>query len=338
MKPKGLLVLQLGTPAAPTIDSVRTYLREFLSDPYVIDLPAPIRWMLLEGFILPKRAKASTALYQKIWTPEGSPLRVHGEKLRAASQTHLGPDWLVTLGMRYQEPSIEQAVQTLIAAECREIVVFPLFPQYAQSSTKTALLQAQKYLRPYFAANDIHFIQEYYEHPAFIEAQARQIQESLMGKDVDHVLMSFHGIPIRHLKKACLKPCSQTTPCPIGEKQTTCYRAHCYGTARAIAAQLGWSEDYYTIGFQSRLGRTPWIEPYTDQLLPALAQKSIKKLAIVAPSFVADCLETLEELNIRAREDWEKLGGSQFHFVPALNEHPLWVRAIGEIIQPLVRL
>lgn len=329
MKLKGLLLLQLGTPSEPTIPAVRAYLRAFLSDPKVIDLPAPFRWMLLEGFILPKRTAISTHLYQKIWTDEGSPLRVQGEKLRQACQVDLGADWLVTLGMRYNEPSIQKAAETLISAHCSEVILLPLFPQYAAASTQTALDEAHRHLRSYFAANDLRIIRDYYDHPAYIEAQAAQFK----GIQAEHVIISFHGIPVRALKKVCQKPCDQTDVCPIKTGPTDCYRAQCYETARAIAAQLGWKEDFYTVAFQSRLGRAPWIQPYMDRVLPELAQRSIKRMAIMAPSFVADCLETLEEINIRARATWAQLGGTAFFCVPALNAEHQWVRGIEKLIK-----
>ncbi|MEZ6185823.1 MAG: ferrochelatase [Planctomycetota bacterium] len=327
---EGLLLVNLGTPAAPETGPVRKYLSEFLSDPRVLTVPSAIRYPLLASILLRRPAESAKA-YRKVWDPErGSPLLRHGEDLAQAVQAALGDDVRVELAMRYQEPGLEAALDRFEQAGIQRITVFPLFPHYASSSWGSA---AQRIFELAGAKNvvpSLSFVPPYYDHPAFIEAWAQVAAPYLAEAKADKVLLSFHGLPESHMTDSdptgahCLKRddcCAELVPANRG-----CYRAQCYATARALAARLELTN--YEVCFQSRLGRTPWIKPYTDQRIDALADQGTKRLAVVLPAFVADCLETLEEIGIRAKEDFKARGGEDLVMVPSLNSHPAWVEAV----------
>jgi len=332
----GILLLNLGTPDAPTVPAVRRFLREFLSDPLVINLPAPIRWLLLNAIILPFRSKSSTEAYQQIWTEEGSPLLVYSKQLHAKLQQQLGEKFTLALAMRYGKPTIENAVKTLVADNCQEIIAVPLYPQYAASTTQSSILKTKKILKKLNTNIPVTFIDAFYKHPEYIQSSSEIIANTLKNKIFDKLIFSYHGLPENHIHKVCQEKqsCDLKEPCPaITNNNKQCYRAQCYATSHAIAKALGLSKDKYIVTFQSRLGKTPWITPYTDVLLTQLATQGIKNIVIATPSFIADCLETLEEINIRARAQWQSLGGDQFTLTPCLNAHPSWVNALANIIQ-----
>lgn len=320
---KGLLLINLGTPDSSDVRSVRRYLREFLADKRVITLPAPLRYLLLYGFILPFRSSKTAKAYQSIWTPNGSPLKINSENLLKKIQKKLDNDCIVSLGMRYGSPSIQTALESL--EECSEITVLPLYPQYSNATTESSIEKVRDLLadRP---ARSIRIIQDFYDHPAFISAKAELIKPYLTSHD--YVLFSYHGLPEQHIiQSGCKSVCS--TSCPrITEHNARCYRAQCYQTTRCIAQQLKLNDEQHSTSFQSRLGKTPWIKPYTDEALQALAQQGVKRLAIVCPSFVSDCLETLEEIAIRAKQQWLEFGGNQLTLIPCLNDNDAWVEAI----------
>ncbi len=305
----GILLINLGTPEAPTKSAVRHYLREFLSDPEVIRLPLPLRWLLVRGAILPFRSQRSAELYQKIWTDEGSPLLVNSQRLCASLQRELNHNFRVVLGMRYGKPSLKSAMDQL--ADCHRIIVFPLFPQYATATSRsaiTAVLQLAEQRK-----KECVVIQSFYNHATYINGLARIIKKNT-DDNPDYLLMSYHGIPERH-------------------DPAHCYRAQCFETSRLVASVLQWPDERYGVAFQSRLGRLSWIKPYTVERLSQLAEKKVKRLAVVCPSFVADCLETLEEIGLRAKEQWERLGGESFRLIPALNSDPDWVKALSDMIR-----
>ena len=320
---KGLLLINLGTPDNPDVRSVRRYLREFLADKRVIALPAPLRYLLLYGIILPFRAPKTAKAYQSIWTSNGSPLKLNSENLLKKIQDRLNNDVIVSLGMRYGTPSIQTALESL--EKCSEITVLPLYPQYSEATTQSSIEKVHDLLadKP---TRSIRIIQDFHDHPAFINAQAELIKPYLTGHD--YVLFSYHGLPEQHIiQSGCKSVCK--TPCPITtERNSHCYRAQCYQTTRCIAQQLQLNDEHHSTSFQSRLGKTPWIQPYTDEVLQTLAQQGIKRLAIACPSFVSDCLETLEEIAIRAKQQWLTLGGSQLTLIPCLNDNDVWVDAI----------
>jgi protoporphyrin/coproporphyrin ferrochelatase len=328
----GLLLCNLGTPDQPTPASVRRYLRQFLSDPRVLDINAVARWLLLNLIILPLRPRKSAAAYQKIWGERGSPLLWHSEDLVAAVRGCLGPDWAVELGMRYQNPSIASALEKLRKVGVDRVVVFPLYPQYAVSSTGSTVAELFRIAARTWAPPLLTFVDAFHDDPGFIKAFAAVGGPILKTEQPDHVLMSFHGLPERHMRKTdptgqhCL---AQADCCDqIGPANRNCYRAQCFATARALASQLGLAGGSWSVSFQSRLGRTPWIHPYTDFVIPKLAAEGRKRLVVFSPAFVADCLETIEEIGMRAKDQFIAAGGERLTLVPSLNATPAWVDAV----------
>lgn len=334
----GVLLLNLGTPDNPTVPAVRRYLREFLSDPRVIDLPGWLRWLLLNLVVLPLRPRQSAAAYQKIWTTQGSPLLIYSEQLCAQLQNQLGPHYHIALGMRYGNPSIESAIVELKKQRCEYIIVLPLFPQYSSAATGSALEKTMSVMRTQWNIPKIVLCNDFYNHPGFIAAQAAIIQECLTDCKPEHIVFSYHGLPERHITKSecAAHTCTRCDPCPMMQRDNRyCYRAQCFATSKLLAQKLNLSHEDYSVSFQSRLGDVPWIKPYTDLLLPELAKRKIKNIAVVCPSFVADCLETLEEIGIRARAQWQLLGAEQFTLVPCLNADPKWVKVVADMIGDL---
>lgn len=324
---RGLLLLNIGTPEGPGSASVRRYLRTFLSDKRVIDLPAPLRYALVYGIILPLRPKNTSKAYQAIWTKEGSPLLALSLQLVHQLQEALKDTTQVALGMRYSEPSIEVALNALKG--CDEITILPLFPQYSSAVTGSALEYVLKILANQTVIPSFKVIREFYAHPAFIKAQAQALKPFMHH---EHILFSFHGLPERHMQKiGCVPVCRKEACPPISSQNNACYRAQCYETTRLLVDALHIKPSQYTVSFQSRLGKTPWIEPFTDSTLDILAKKGIKQLAVACPSFVTDCLETLEEIGLRAKAQWIKAGGESLDLVPCLNASEDWVKAVIEI-------
>jgi ferrochelatase len=337
MSRAGALLVNLGTPASPAIRDVRRYLREFLSDPLVMDIPALPRWLILHCLILPFRPRKSAAAYQKIWTAEGSPLLVHGERLRDGVARALGGDYEVELAMRYGEPSIRGAVKRLAAAGVDRWVVLPLFPQYSAAATRSAVDKVAEELARAGNTTPTQVLGAFYGDAGFLAASATVARRHLDAFRPDHVLFSYHGLPERQVRVAdasgahCLA--SETCCDAVSDLNRDCYRAQCFATTRALARALGLGPGEHSLSFQSRLGRTPWIQPYTDRVLPELAGRGVKRLSVVCPAFVADCLETLEEIAIRGREQWLELGGEALELVPSLNTEPAWVEAVAAMIR-----
>jgi ferrochelatase len=336
----GVLLVNLGTPDSPDVRDVRRYLREFLSDPRVIDIPPIPRWLLLNLVILPFRPKQSAAAYAKIWTKLGSPLRVHGDALRDAVARRLGDDFVVVLAMRYRKPPISDAIDHLAAVGVDRFVVLPLFPQYSLAATRSAVDAVEQHLARIGNDAPVDIIDAFYDDPGFIQAFASVARPRLDAFRPDHVLFSYHGLPERQVRAtdASGAHCLASDRCcdTITAVNRNCYRAHCFATTRLLARELGLDAAAHSLSFQSRLGRTPWITPYTDVVLPELAAKGIKRIAIVCPSFVADCLETLEEIAIRGREQWAELGGESLELVPSLNSEPAWIDAVVAMIHRAV--
>ncbi|MGB0935366.1 MAG: ferrochelatase [Alphaproteobacteria bacterium] len=323
---KGTLLLNLGTPDNPDTKSVRRYLREFLSDPRVVDINPVARAVLLNLIILPFRSPKSAEAYREIWTEQGSPLLVNSIKLM--QKLEVGP---VALGMRYGNPSIESAISNLFGQGVTDITILPLFPQHASSSSGSAIEKAVDIITQKWNIPNVRVISEFYEDAGFIQASSDIIKETVADHNIDHYIFSYHGLPVRHINKSGCKGCEGACP---EEGLSVCYRFQSYRTTRLLADKLGLSRKDYTVAFQSRLGRTPWIRPYLDDVLEDCAKAGHKNIAIACPSFVADCLETLEEIGIRAREDWHKLsGGGDLHLVPCLNDDDRWVKAVSKIIK-----
>jgi ferrochelatase len=377
--PRGVLLINLGTPDAPRPPEVRRYLREFLSDPRVIDLPPVARALLVEGWILPTRPRRTAAAYSKVWSDAGSPLLVHGQALRAALERRLGARFSVALGMRYGRPSLGEALRRLEERGVRDVIALPLFPQYSSAATGSAL--AALFAEPAAARlRRITALGPFYDDPGFARAWRDVAAPALAAFRADHVLFSYHGLPERQIRAA--DPTASLAQRAGGERRPsnasfaqraggerrpsnasfaqraggerrpsgghclasadccarpsdvhrTCYRAQCYATTAALVAALGLDAARTSTAFQSRLGRTPWIRPYTDHMLPELAAAGVRRLAIACPSFVADCLETVEEIGIRAREQWRALGGEELLLVECPNAHPTWVEAVARLV------
>ncbi len=332
----GVLLINIGTPESTSVRDVRKYLREFLSDPRILDIHPVGRFLLLNCIILPFRPKRSAEAYQQIWTADGSPLLVESRKQALDLQSKLGNNYVVELGMRYGMPSIRVALDKLQAAGCHRIVVIPLFPQYSAAATGSAAQKVMSLVQDDWNLPPIEIRGDFFDHPQFIESVATTMKEEISDFRPDYVLFSYHGLPERHMEKSDMPniDCNRKNPCPrIGPNNRYCYRAQCYETTRLIAQSLGLAAESHGLAFQSRLGRTPWIQPYTDELVEELAQKGIKRLAVATPSFVADCLETLEEIGIRLREQWLDLGGEDFMFLKCVNNHPSFIQALANLVQ-----
>jgi ferrochelatase len=337
----GLLLINLGTPDAPDTGAVRRYLREFLSDPRVIDINALGRFLLLELIILPFRPARSAEAYRKIWTDRGSPLLFHSRDLAEQVSERLGAGWHVKLAMRYGSPSIPAAMDEFRRAGVDRIVVLPLFPQYAASSTGSALEAVLGEAASRWNVPRLSVIEDFYDHPGMIDAFAAQGRTVIDEIRADHVLFSFHGLPERQVQKSddTGRHCLIAEDCcaRITTANRNCYRAQCFVTARLLVERLGLAGDGYTVCFQSRLGRTPWIKPYTDHVLDQLAAAGKKRLAVFCPAFVADCLETVEEIGIRAREQFRGAGGEELALVPSLNSTAAWVDAVVALVDDHAR-
>ncbi|HLU69813.1 MAG TPA: ferrochelatase, partial [Fibrobacteria bacterium] len=310
----GVLLINLGSPDAPTAAAVRPYLREFLSDARVIDIPAPLRWLLLNLFILPTRPAQSAAAYAKVWMPEGSPLLVHSRAFTAKLARTLGDDFVVDVAMRYGTPSITSVLENLLREPLKELVVVPLYPQYASSSTGTAVEVVLRDLAKRWNIPPLRILPAFHDDPGYLQAMTENAAPRLAAFRPDHVLFSYHGLPERQIRKSECVPGSCLTAddsccATLGARNAFCYRAQCYATTRALTARLGLDPAQVSTSFQSRLGRTPWIKPYTDEVLVHLARAGVKRLAVFSPSFVADCLETLEEMSIRGLETFVEAGG-----------------------------
>jgi ferrochelatase len=333
----GILLINLGTPDAPTAKAVRRYLREFLTDPRVIDIPALPRSLLVHLVIAPFRSPRSAKQYRKIWTDSGSPLLVHSAELARQVSERLSSRYVVELGMRYGQPSIAAAMEALIRRGAKTIRVLPLYPQYSASATGSAAAEVFRVARELWDPPPVHILQPFYNHLGFVNSYAEVARPILAKNQFDFVLFSFHGLPERQIRKSDRsgKHCLVTADCC---EQTTaanefCYRHQCLITASAIAKALAIREDGYTVCFQSRLGRTPWIRPYTDQVLTRLPAQGIRRVAVFCPSFVSDCLETLEEIAIRGRESFLQAGGEQLQLIPCPNAHPSWVETVCEMVR-----
>lgn len=332
---QGVLLLNLGTPDAPTVPAVRRYLREFLHDPRVVDLPALGRLLLVEGIILPFRPRRSAEAYEKIWTPAGSPLLVHSRALLAKVRERLGAGFAVELAMRYGNPSIASALEALRRAGARHLVVAPLYPQYSSAATGSSVEAVFAQLSRGSNVPPVSVLPAFFDDPGFLEAFAAVGRPVIAQEKPEHLLFSFHGLPERQVRRGdpTGTHCLRATCCDaVGDLNRDCYRAQCFATARGLAARLGLPDGSWSVSFQSRLGRTPWIGPHTDQVIPALARKGIKRLAIYCPAFVADCLETLEEIGMRARDQFLLEGGAACTLVPSLNATDPWVGALCSLL------
>ncbi len=313
---KGILLVNLGSPDSTNVEDVRTYLREFLMDAKVIDQPWIIRKMIVELFILPKRPIQSAEAYKKIWTENGSPLIIYSKILQEKVQEQM--DIPVGLAMRYKNPSIEFGIQELYDKGVRDILVVPLYPQYTMSTTETVADKVLEVQKKKFSDVNVQFIKAFYNHPDYVKVLGDSIKERL-PENYDKLLFSYHGIPERHDKKALRS--AKVSGLPIET-----YRNQCLETSRLVAEYLELPEDKYYTSFQSRLGRDPWIRPYTDETLEKFPENNgVKNLAVCTPAFVADCLETLEEISMEGKEEFLEAGGENFTYIPCLNDRQDWI-------------
>ncbi|WQG58988.1 ferrochelatase [Pseudomonas sp. RTB3] len=335
MTDHALLLVNLGSPASTKVADVRSYLNQFLMDPYVIDLAWPIR-RLLVSLILVKRPEQSAHAYASIWWDEGSPLVVLSQRLQKAMvrEWTQGP---VELAMRFGEPSIETTLTRLAAQGIQKVTLAPLYPQFADSTVTTVIEEAWRVIREKQLKVQLSILQPFYDQPEYLDALA-QSARAYVEQDHDHLLLSFHGLPERHLTKLdptgqhCFKDadcCRNASPAVLA----TCYRAQCFSVARNFAERLGLPEGKWSVSFQSRLGRAKWIEPYTEARLEALAQQGVKKILVMCPAFVADCIETLEEIGDRGREQFREAGGDELVLVPCLNDDPQWAAALNTLCE-----
>jgi ferrochelatase len=331
----GVLLVNLGTPDSPSVGDVRKYLREFLMDGRVIDIPWLQRFLLVNGIIAPFRAPESAKGYKQLWTAQGSPLKVHGEHLCRLLQDSLGDDYVVSLGMRYQNPSIKQALRVFQEHPVARLIVIPLYPQYASASSGSTIERVMRELRSWEIIPEVRVVSRFHDHPLFISAFAHIGREYLKKGNYDYVIFSYHGLPERQILKA-----SSRGVCKLGEccnayhgGNQYCYRAQCFDTTRLLVQALNLKEGEYTTSFQSRLGKDPWIKPYTDQKLIELVKQGKKRVLVFSPSFVADCLETTVEIADEYRKMFMDNGGEQWTLVESLNCKTDWVHCLTDMVK-----
>ena len=331
---KGALLINLGSPDSPDPKDVKRYLGEFLMDERVIDLSKALRTFLVKGIILNTRPKKSAKAYKKIWWEEGSPLIVLSKRLRQSVQKKVTIP--VELAMRYGTPSIEEGIKNLVNQGINEIILIPLYPQFAMATTETILVLAEEVRLQNHPQVSFTVLPPFYNHPDYIRVLSQSIQENLKGKEWEHLLFSYHGIPERHIRKSDVtkshckidKSCCHTS----SKAHQYCYRHQCYETTRQVAEYLELKEGTFSTSFQSRLGLDPWLRPYTDKTVAKFAKKGVKKMAIATPAFVSDCLETLEEIGMEAAEDFEEKGGEKLFVIPCINDRPDWVNVMSRWI------
>lgn len=328
-----VLLLNLGTPDSPKVSDVRRYLTQFLNDPRVIDLPYLLRKILVNGLIVPFRSFSSSKIYKKVWTDEGSPLKIHTELLTQKLGKAMLDKADVRYAMRYQNPSIESVLDEALLKNYKRIIVFPLFPQYASSSTGSALEEVYRVISKWWVIPDVQSISQYFEEESYLNAMAN-IGKQFTFSDYDHIIMSYHGLPERHVDKVYKTGLCSDRDCKheYNAENKFCYKAACYQTSRLLSAKLGLNENDYTVSFQSRLDKK-WLRPFSDELVRDLAKQGKKKLLVFSPAFTADCLETIYEIGEEYQEIFEEHGGEKIQLVPALNSGDEWVESIKSIIE-----
>ena len=332
----GVLLVNLGTPDSTATGDVRKYLREFLMDGRVIDIPSFPRWLLVNLIIAPFRSPKSAGEYRKLWTDRGSPLLFHTEDLKAKVEKVLDPSqFVVTMGMRYQSPSIESALEELMKAKVKKIIVLPLFPQYASATNGSVIDKVMEIVKGWQIIPEISFISNFIDHPLFLKAWEELGKEMMEKQEYDRFLFSYHGLPERQIRKGSVDNYCQLGACcnKYGPSNQFCYRAQCFQTTRLIAAKLGLPEEKVMTCFQSRLGKDPWIQPYTEDMIKKLASEGVKKVLVFSPAFVADCLETTVEVGQEYKEQFEEMGGEHWDLVPSLNSGDTWVACVKELVE-----
>ena len=332
---KGVLLVNLGSPESPNTKDVRNYLDQFLMDERVIDLPKWLRTFLVKGIILNTRPKKSAEAYKKIWWKEGSPLIVLSKKLKDKVQTNVSVP--IVLAMRYGNPSIKSGLELLNKKGVSEVLIVPLYPQFAMATTETILVLAEKIRINFFPKMKFTSLPSFYGHPDYIRVLGNSIQESLQGKNWEHLLFSYHGVPERHIRKSDITKshCKIDGKCCFTKSSAHqyCYRHQCEITSIKVAEYLDLKKGTYSTSFQSRVSIIgSWLKPYTDKTVSSFAKKGTKELAIVTPAFISDCLETLEEIRMEAAEDFEEKGGKKLHVIPCINDRDDWVKVLSRWI------
>ena len=329
----GVLLINLGTPDNPSTGKVRSYLSQFLNDPRVIDIPWLARKLLVNLIIVPFRAPKSAKIYQELWTEEGSPLLLHSQAVQGKLQEALGDRYTVELAMRYKNPSLESVLERMRKVGYKKIILLPMFPHYASSSTGSALERALQIISKWYVIPEMSVVSQYFDHEGYINAFVERGREQ-KPETYDHVLFSYHGLPVRQVDKVYNdgKPCADhNCENEVTDDNYYCYKAACYATTRAIAEKLGLPDDKWSVGFQSRLD-SKWLEPFSDQLVEEYAKKGMKRLLVYSPAFTADCLETTIEIGDEYAEIFEEHGGEHLQLVTSLNDHPLWIDTLRDLV------
>ncbi len=336
MKPHtGVFLINLGTPDSPNVPDVRKYLREFLMDGRVIDIPYWQRFLLINLIIAPFRSRSSSEEYKKLWTEKGSPLLLHGQRITELLQQKLGDGFKVVLGMRYQSPSIRDALKEFHGLGLKDLIVVPLYPQYASASTGSTIEKVMEEVKAWQTFPRLDMVSQFPDYPPFIEAFKVIGQKYMDQGSYDHYLFTYHGLPERQIRKSSASGyCQLSDKCcsVFHDKNRYCYRAQCYQTTRVLADALGIDSKDYTVSFQSRLGKDPWIKPYTDAEIERLAGEGKKRILAFSPSFVADCLETTVEIGETYHELFVEHGGETLDLVESLNDHPLWIECLEKMV------
>jgi ferrochelatase len=335
-----VLLINLGTPDSPSVSDVRKYLFEFLNDPRVIDIPALARFLLVNLIIVPFRAPKSAKIYQELWVHnglpneiKGSPILYYGKSVQEKLQKTLGNEYDVHLAMRYKNPSIDDMLTEIYKKNYEKIVVIPLFPQYASATTGSVIDKVMKIVSKWWVIPEVKFISQFYDNEGYINTIVEQSKKYKI-EEYDHVLFSYHGLPVRQVDKVykdgtlCEEHNCETE---INETNKFCYKATCYATTRIIAQKLNIPKEKYTVCFQSRLDKK-WLEPFADKTIIEQAKKGAKKLLVFSPAFVADCLETLIEIGVEYQKLFEEHGGEKVQLVESLNDHPMWIETLKEIV------
>lgn len=332
---KGVLLVNLGSPDSTSPEDVKKYLDEFLMDPRVIDIPKIWRTMVVRGIILNTRPKKSAEAYKKIWQEDGSPLILLSEGFQKKIQEKT--EVPVALAMRYGSMSIEKGLEELSSKGVEEVLVIPLYPQFAMSTTETVMVKAREVQREKFPDLNIQSIPVFYNHPGYIRVLANSIKERLQEETYDHILFSYHGVPTSHIRKRDVTKshCKIDQSCcnTASPAHEFCYRHQCFETTKLVAKELGLEEGTYSNSFQSRLGMDPWLQPFTDKTIEKYAKDGMKRLAVVTPAFVSDCLETLEEIAMEGKEIFEAAGGKKLIAIPCLNDREDWVEEVVHWIE-----
>ena len=334
MKSKtGVLLVNLGTPDSPSVSDVRKYFFEFLNDPRVIDLPWLLRKILVNIIIVPFRSPKSANIYKQLWTENGSPLLIYGKKVKEKLQNELGSEYDVELAMRYRNPSMDAVLEKMRKKQYEKLIIIPMFPQYASASAGSVIEKAMKIISKWWVIPEIKFTGQFYDNEDFINSFV-EIAKKYNIDEFDHILFSYHGLPVRQVDKVYIdgKKCSvHNCENEITEDNKFCYKAACYATSRLLAEKLNISKDKYTVCFQSRLDKN-WLEPFTDKIIIQKAKENTKKLLVFSPAFVSDCLETIVEIGIEYQKLFNEHGGEKIQLVESLNEHPMWIKTLKNLI------